>query len=119
MYRCNLDVMVWNVVFLVVNFLHLFFLLYKRRPVSSTSACPHSYSRSHFTFRPFQCCAPGAGGTVCLFMLWLSVEFFMAVSGRKQSILLLYGNEMQIQSMGATRGFIVSKGLIESDQGFS
>lgn len=56
---------------------------------------------------------------MCLFMLWLSVEFFMAVSGRKQSILLLYGNEMQIQSMGATRGFIVSKGLIESDQGFS
>uniref|UniRef100_A0A3B3VMB0 Popeye domain cAMP effector 1 n=1 Tax=Poecilia latipinna TaxID=48699 RepID=A0A3B3VMB0_9TELE len=33
LYRCNLDVMVWNVVFLVVNFMHLFFLLYKRRPI--------------------------------------------------------------------------------------
>ena len=35
LYRCNLDVMVWNVVFLLVNFMHFFFLLYKRRPVSS------------------------------------------------------------------------------------
>lgn len=33
LYRCNLDVMVWNVVFLVVNFMHLFFLVYKRRPI--------------------------------------------------------------------------------------
>lgn len=33
LYRCNLDVMVWNVVFLVINFMHLFFLLYKRRPI--------------------------------------------------------------------------------------
>uniref|UniRef100_A0A8D3D3U2 Popeye domain cAMP effector 1 n=1 Tax=Scophthalmus maximus TaxID=52904 RepID=A0A8D3D3U2_SCOMX len=33
LYRCNMDVMVWNVVFLVVNFMHLFFLLYKRRPI--------------------------------------------------------------------------------------
>lgn len=33
LYRCNLDVMVWNVVFLLVNFMHLFFLLYKRRPI--------------------------------------------------------------------------------------
>lgn len=33
LYRCNLDVMVWNVVFLVVNFMHLFFLMYKRRPI--------------------------------------------------------------------------------------
>ncbi|XP_061614501.1 blood vessel epicardial substance isoform X2 [Phyllopteryx taeniolatus] len=32
LYRCNMDVMVWNVVFLVVNFMHLLFLLYKRRP---------------------------------------------------------------------------------------
>lgn len=40
LYRCNLDVMVWNAVFLLVNFLHLFFLLYKRRPVSSYNALP-------------------------------------------------------------------------------
>lgn len=40
LYRCNLDVMIWNVVFLVVNFMHLFYLLYKRRPVSSASAHP-------------------------------------------------------------------------------
>ncbi|XP_076004544.1 uncharacterized protein LOC142999038 [Genypterus blacodes] len=33
LYRCNLDVMVWNVVFLAVNFMHLFFLVYKRRPI--------------------------------------------------------------------------------------
>lgn len=40
LYRCNLDVMVWNTVFLLVNFLHLFFLLYKRRPVSSHNTLP-------------------------------------------------------------------------------
>lgn len=40
LYRCNLDVMIWNVVFLLVNFLHLFFLLYKRRPVSFAPLCP-------------------------------------------------------------------------------
>lgn len=33
LYRCNLDVLVWNLVFLIVNFMHLFFLLYKRRPI--------------------------------------------------------------------------------------
>lgn len=33
LYRCRLDVMVWNVVFLVINFLHFFFLLYRRRPI--------------------------------------------------------------------------------------
>ncbi|XP_077455918.1 popeye domain-containing protein 1 isoform X1 [Stigmatopora argus] len=33
LYRCNMDAMVWNVVFLVVNFMHLCFLLYKRRPI--------------------------------------------------------------------------------------
>lgn len=38
LYRCNLDVMVWNLVFLLLNFLHLFFLLYKRRPVSLRNA---------------------------------------------------------------------------------
>lgn len=84
--------MVWNVVFLVVNFLHLFFLLYKRRPVSSTSACPHS--RIHFTFWPIpvfhqtEIMAPGAWGTVILYMHNLSVGFFIqAVSDRKQNIL--------------------------------
>lgn len=30
-----MDVMVWNVVFLLVNFMHFFYLVYKRRPVSS------------------------------------------------------------------------------------
>lgn len=30
----------WNVVFLLVNFLHFFFLLYKRRPVSSRNTLP-------------------------------------------------------------------------------
>ncbi|RVE62140.1 hypothetical protein OJAV_G00154120 [Oryzias javanicus] len=33
LYRCNLDVLVWNVIFLLVNFMHFFFLLYKRRPI--------------------------------------------------------------------------------------
>ncbi|XP_035989234.1 blood vessel epicardial substance isoform X1 [Fundulus heteroclitus] len=45
LYRCNLDVMVWNVVFLVVNFMHLFFLLYKRRPVKIDRELRSVYKR--------------------------------------------------------------------------
>ncbi|XP_029308429.1 popeye domain-containing protein 1 [Cottoperca gobio] len=45
LYRCNLDVMVWNVVFLLVNFLHLFFLLYKRRPIKIDRELRSVYKR--------------------------------------------------------------------------
>ncbi|KAF7647674.1 hypothetical protein LDENG_00168420 [Lucifuga dentata] len=45
LYRCNLDVMVWNVVFLVVNCLHLFFLLYKRRPIKIDRELRSVYKR--------------------------------------------------------------------------
>ncbi|XP_040021186.1 popeye domain-containing protein 1 isoform X2 [Gasterosteus aculeatus] len=45
LYRCNLDVMVWNVVFLVVNFMHLFFLLYKRRPIKIDRELQSVYKR--------------------------------------------------------------------------
>lgn len=33
LYRCALDIMIWNSVFLGVNILHLSYLLYKKRPV--------------------------------------------------------------------------------------
>ncbi|XP_062393773.1 blood vessel epicardial substance isoform X1 [Sardina pilchardus] len=33
LYRCTLDIVGWNIVFLVVNFMHFFFLMYKRRPI--------------------------------------------------------------------------------------
>ncbi|XP_043921098.1 blood vessel epicardial substance isoform X2 [Protopterus annectens] len=33
LYRCALDIMVWNAVFLVVNFMHCIYLLYKKRPI--------------------------------------------------------------------------------------
>lgn len=45
LYRCNLDVMVWNLVFLVVNFMHLFFLLYKRRPIKIDRELRSVYKR--------------------------------------------------------------------------
>uniref|UniRef100_A0A4W6EJE2 Popeye domain cAMP effector 1 n=1 Tax=Lates calcarifer TaxID=8187 RepID=A0A4W6EJE2_LATCA len=45
LYRCNLDVMVWNVVFLVVNFMHFFFLLYKRRPIKIDRELRSVYKR--------------------------------------------------------------------------
>ncbi|XP_042345413.1 blood vessel epicardial substance [Plectropomus leopardus] len=45
LYRCNLDVMVWNVVFLVVNFMHLSFLLYKRRPIKIDRELRSVYKR--------------------------------------------------------------------------
>ncbi|MEQ2238450.1 hypothetical protein ILYODFUR_033180 [Ilyodon furcidens] len=37
--------MVWNVVFLVVNFMHLFFLLYKRRPIKIDRELRSVYKR--------------------------------------------------------------------------
>lgn len=37
LYRCALDVMIWNSVFLVVNLLHFIYLVYKRRPVCITA----------------------------------------------------------------------------------
>lgn len=87
LYRCNMDVMVWNVVFLVVNFMHLFFLLYKRRPVSCTATrCSSIFQLSL--------------NVLCLFMRRLRDELSVSVSGRKQRVLLgsllLYGNEMQV-----------------------
>ncbi|XP_060046690.1 blood vessel epicardial substance [Erinaceus europaeus] len=33
LYRCALDIMIWNSVFLAVNILHLSYLIYKKRPV--------------------------------------------------------------------------------------
>ncbi|XP_043117736.1 blood vessel epicardial substance isoform X2 [Puntigrus tetrazona] len=45
LYRCTLDVMVWNVVFLLVNFMHFFFLLYKRRPIKIDRELKSLYKR--------------------------------------------------------------------------
>ncbi|XP_046892130.1 blood vessel epicardial substance isoform X2 [Hypomesus transpacificus] len=45
LYRCNLDVMVWNVVFLMVNFMHFFYLLYKRRPIKIDRELRSVYKR--------------------------------------------------------------------------
>ncbi|XP_058603422.1 blood vessel epicardial substance isoform X2 [Onychostoma macrolepis] len=45
LYRCALDVMVWNVVFLLVNFMHFFFLLYKRRPIKIDRELKSLYKR--------------------------------------------------------------------------
>ncbi|CAL8260387.1 unnamed protein product [Boreogadus saida] len=45
LYRCNLDVMVWNVVFLLVNFMHFFYLLYKRRPIKIDRELKSVYKR--------------------------------------------------------------------------
>uniref|UniRef100_A0A8C2I9G3 Blood vessel epicardial substance n=1 Tax=Cyprinus carpio TaxID=7962 RepID=A0A8C2I9G3_CYPCA len=43
--ECTLDVMVWNVVFLLVNFMHFFFLLYKRRPIKIDTELKSLYKR--------------------------------------------------------------------------
>ncbi|XP_029535210.1 blood vessel epicardial substance-like isoform X2 [Oncorhynchus nerka] len=45
LYRCNLDVMVWNVVFLLVNFMHFFYLVYKRRPIKIDRELKSVYKR--------------------------------------------------------------------------
>ncbi|XP_005754423.1 popeye domain-containing protein 1 [Pundamilia nyererei] len=45
LFRCNMDLMVWNVVFLVINFVHLFYLLYKRRPIKIDRELRSVYKR--------------------------------------------------------------------------
>ncbi|KAJ8290878.1 hypothetical protein GJAV_G00018730 [Gymnothorax javanicus] len=45
LYRCALDIMIWNVVFLIINFMHLFYLLYKRRPIKIDRELKSMYKR--------------------------------------------------------------------------
>ncbi|KAG7336126.1 hypothetical protein KOW79_000819 [Hemibagrus wyckioides] len=45
LYRCTLDVLVWNAVFLLVNFMHFFYLLYKRRPIKIDRELRSVYKR--------------------------------------------------------------------------
>ncbi|KAK3572144.1 hypothetical protein QTP86_022228 [Hemibagrus guttatus] len=45
LYRCTLDVLVWNAVFLIVNFMHFFYLLYKRRPIKIDRELRSLYKR--------------------------------------------------------------------------
>ncbi|XP_066539662.1 blood vessel epicardial substance-like isoform X1 [Hoplias malabaricus] len=45
LFRCTLDVLVWNSVFLLVNFMHFFFLLYKRRPIKIDRELRSLYKR--------------------------------------------------------------------------
>ncbi|XP_035259648.1 blood vessel epicardial substance isoform X1 [Anguilla rostrata] len=45
LYRCALDIMIWNVVFLVINFMHFFYLLYKRRPIKIDRELKSMYKR--------------------------------------------------------------------------
>ncbi|KPP63522.1 blood vessel epicardial substance-like [Scleropages formosus] len=45
LYRCTLDIMIWNVVFLVINGMHLLYLLYKRRPIKIDRELHHVYKR--------------------------------------------------------------------------
>ncbi|KAL4657475.1 blood vessel epicardial substance-like isoform X2 [Arapaima gigas] len=45
LYRCTLDIMIWNVVFLVINGMHLLYLLYKRRPIKIDRELRSVYKR--------------------------------------------------------------------------
>ncbi|XP_035744578.1 LOW QUALITY PROTEIN: blood vessel epicardial substance [Egretta garzetta] len=49
LYRCALDIMIWNSVFLVVNLLHFIYLVYKRRPIKIEKELSSLYKR---TFEP-------------------------------------------------------------------
>ncbi|XP_047617620.1 blood vessel epicardial substance isoform X2 [Phacochoerus africanus] len=45
LYRCALDIMIWNSVFLGINVLHLSYLLYKKRPVKIEKELKGIYQR--------------------------------------------------------------------------
>ncbi|XP_019393364.1 PREDICTED: blood vessel epicardial substance isoform X3 [Crocodylus porosus] len=44
-FRCAVDIMIWNTVFLVVNFLHFIYLVYKRRPIKIEKELSSLYKR--------------------------------------------------------------------------
>ncbi|RXM27534.1 Blood vessel epicardial substance [Acipenser ruthenus] len=45
LYRCALDIMIWNSVFLLVNVMHLFYLVYKKRPIQIDRELSAVYKR--------------------------------------------------------------------------
>ncbi|XP_015283305.1 PREDICTED: blood vessel epicardial substance isoform X4 [Gekko japonicus] len=45
LFRCALDIMVWNVVFLLVNLLHFIYLVYKKRPIKIDKELSSLYKR--------------------------------------------------------------------------
>ncbi|XP_070788925.1 blood vessel epicardial substance isoform X1 [Pituophis catenifer annectens] len=45
LFRCAVDMVIWNAVFLVVNLLHFIYLLYKRRPIKINKELSSLYKR--------------------------------------------------------------------------
>ncbi|XP_051853417.1 blood vessel epicardial substance isoform X2 [Antechinus flavipes] len=45
LYRCALDIMIWNSAFLIVNLLHFLYLLYKKRPIKIEKELTGVYRR--------------------------------------------------------------------------
>ncbi|KAF7253717.1 Blood vessel epicardial substance [Varanus komodoensis] len=45
LFRCALDIMIWNSVFLIINLLHCIYLLYKRRPIKIDKELSSLYKR--------------------------------------------------------------------------
>uniref|UniRef100_A0ACB8GCU5 Uncharacterized protein n=1 Tax=Sphaerodactylus townsendi TaxID=933632 RepID=A0ACB8GCU5_9SAUR len=45
LFRCALDIMVWNVVFLLINLLHFIYLVYKKRPIKIDKELSSLYKR--------------------------------------------------------------------------
>ncbi|KAM9000452.1 blood vessel epicardial substance isoform X2 [Sarcophilus harrisii] len=45
LYRCALDIMIWNSAFLIVNLLHFVYLLYKKRPIKIEKELTGIYRR--------------------------------------------------------------------------
>ncbi|XP_077159218.1 popeye domain-containing protein 1-like isoform X3 [Paroedura picta] len=45
LFRCALDIMVWNAVFLLVNVLHFIYLVYKKRPIKIDKELSSLYKR--------------------------------------------------------------------------
>ncbi|XP_061479446.1 blood vessel epicardial substance isoform X3 [Rhineura floridana] len=45
LFRCAVDIMIWNTAFLVINLLHFIYLLYKRRPIKIDKELSSLYKR--------------------------------------------------------------------------
>ncbi|XP_042298543.1 blood vessel epicardial substance-like isoform X1 [Sceloporus undulatus] len=45
LFRCALDIMIWNTAFLILNILHFLYLLYKRRPIKIDKELSSLYKR--------------------------------------------------------------------------
>ncbi|XP_037130006.1 blood vessel epicardial substance [Syngnathus acus] len=118
LYRCNMDVMVWNVVFLVVNFMHLMFLLYKRRPIKIDRDLRSVYKRMFEPLRVNEALFRRLTGQFCTIKILTKGEAY-AVEDKTsvdERLSILLKGKMKVSYRGHFLHNIYSNAFIDSPE---